>query len=576
MELSYIRFWIHLSLGFGFGLSLDMFLTPKITTRLRRRIALLKTSQSSRQILHLALCIFFTFAGSYFASWSYHHHDHFQWNWKMFLCLAGMNTVLRLCLLLAPQNFTLAESCIFSQALSLWTLDAIARTLYDGGTTISSSNTEDKDTFDSTMIYFLLQALIIGPFLIGIISYPFLRYYRDIFALSPWNNHRARVLLSCTFHGYFAYCVYFRIRPWVMLLSSKYHHHEANVEPFLWVLSFAFGNSRHLMVILWWIFCLALMVTGVRLIRSSSSDTSETKNFKSNKLQMLWFDFKRKYFHFIAVMMFAPALAAAPDLLALSFGVALASFVVLEYIRIFKLWIPVGSSDDLDQFLMSFTEQPLMPHKYEEQTRPATTTSSSSSMRKSNSEDSITKRKPSRLQQLSTEVPPSPMSPALFSTRSWDLGPLILSHIYLLLGCAIPLWLVESRSLTIRFHNSENGRAIELLGASSGIVSIGIADTFAAMVGHMFGRNKWFLNNPKRKKTIEGSIGCLLGCLIGWALMLSIDAIINGAYSVNEYQQLLFPLAITSLGIVLLEALSTQNDNILLPSWAVAFLLFFA
>lgn len=86
---------------------------------------------------------------------------------------------------------------------------------------------------------------------------------------------------------------------------------------------------------------------------------------------------KRKLFHALAVIMFVPGVLFELGFLQLAFGVALSGFIYLEYLRYFAVW-PWGKS--LHMFLTEFID-------------------------------------------------------------NRDLGPVILSHIYLLLGCASPVWL---------------------------------------------------------------------------------------------------------------------------------------
>ncbi|KAG0006681.1 hypothetical protein BGZ65_005236, partial [Modicella reniformis] len=67
-----------------------------------------------------------------------------------------------------------------------------------------------------------------------------------------------------------------------------------------------------------------------------------------------------------------------------------------------------------------------------------------------------------------------------------DCGPIILSHLYLLMGCAAPVWLAEQN----------------ILAGLSGIFALGVGDAMASIVGKRFGRHRW----PGTVKTVEGTV----------------------------------------------------------------------
>lgn len=74
-----------------------------------------------------------------------------------------------------------------------------------------------------------------------------------------------------------------------------------------------------------------------------------------------------------------------------------------------------------------------------------------------------------------------------------DGGPIILSHLYLLMGCATPVWLAE--------HH--------ILAGLSGIFSLGVGDAMASIVGKRFGRHRW----PGTIKTVEGTIAFVVSVM---------------------------------------------------------------
>ncbi|OLY84583.1 Dolichol kinase sec59 [Smittium mucronatum] len=73
-----------------------------------------------------------------------------------------------------------------------------------------------------------------------------------------------------------------------------------------------------------------------------------------------------------------------------------------------------------------------------------------------------------------------------------DSGTAVTSHFYLLLGCSISIWTSSSLSVP----------------SLSGLLTIGISDAVASIVGSKFGKHKWF----GTKKSVEGTLGNDGGC----------------------------------------------------------------
>ncbi|KAI9136656.1 hypothetical protein BKA69DRAFT_1033397, partial [Paraphysoderma sedebokerense] len=93
-----------------------------------------------------------------------------------------------------------------------------------------------------------------------------------------------------------------------------------------------------------------------------------------------------------------------------------------------------------------------------------------------------------------------------------DTGPAIISHIYLLLGCAVPLWLasfLDDGGINNSNGNEKKGVMV-VLPAIAGAVTLGIGDTMASIIGQRYGRIRY----PNSKKTVEGTIGFILGSLL--------------------------------------------------------------
>lgn len=123
-----------------------------------------------------------------------------------------------------------------------------------------------------------------------------------------------------------------------------------------------------------------------------------------------------------------------------------------------------------------------------------------------------------------------------------DSGELVLTHIFLLLGCGIPVFLC-------------NGSGVDgVTLKSSGIAMLAIGDTMASVVGVNFGRTKW----PGTKKSVEGTLGAFVGTWICSALTL-----LCSMSHARLMDYLL--LAIPSLFGALDEAFTSQIDNLTLP-----------
>ncbi|WWC89718.1 uncharacterized protein L201_004643 [Kwoniella dendrophila CBS 6074] len=192
---------------------------------------------------------------------------------------------------------------------------------------------------------------------------------------------------------------------------------------------------------------------------------------------------RRKFFHALAVVMFIPGIAVDPAFTHLSFSVAFAAFNFAEYIRYFALW-PFGVSVHL--FLNEFLD-----HK--------------------------------------------------------DSGTAILSHFYLLAGCASPLWLEGPTEIL----------------SYLGVLSLGIGDALASIVGRKIGRLRWTTSSGK---TVEGSIAFLVS-MLGCSGLLWLFGVVK-PFNPIQY-------TITTTLATLLEAFSDQNDNLILPmyGWALGILL---
>lgn len=185
-------------------------------------------------------------------------------------------------------------------------------------------------------------------------------------------------------------------------------------------------------------------------------------------------DRRRKFFHALVVVMFLPTLQRDPSLARLALTAALLLFLFCEMLRMTTL-PPIGAQ--VHAFLAPFTD-----------------------------------------------------------SRDTQ-GPVIVSHIFLLLGIALPLWLDCAPSWRI----------------CTGVVCLGCGDASASVFGGSIGRLRW----PQSRKTLEGTLAFIFAAVLGASVACSLDPATKTV-----------PFAgITGVATIAgaLEAFSGMNDNVVVP-----------
>jgi dolichol kinase len=161
-------------------------------------------------------------------------------------------------------------------------------------------------------------------------------------------------------------------------------------------------------------------------------------------------DTRRKVFHFMMVAMFLPATFVDPAFSALGLSIVLAVFLLLDLLR-------------------------------------------------------------------ASQLPPLSKPIATFLTPYVDgrdlRGPVVVSHIFLLIGCAIPLWL-SLAALPRTGQNALAGWELPTRDVSmvSGVVCVGLGDAAASLIGRRWGHRKWLWGGGK---SLEGSVAFGLAVFAG-------------------------------------------------------------
>lgn len=151
-------------------------------------------------------------------------------------------------------------------------------------------------------------------------------------------------------------------------------------------------------------------------------------------------------------------------------------------------------------------------------------------------------------------------------------GPVIVSHVFLLIGCSIPLWL----SLADTPRTGEGpwkgwDVAIRNVSMVSGVVCVGMGDAAASLTGRRFGRLRWFWGGGK---SVEGSVAFALavfGGLVaarGWIEVgrWQVDEAGGLANSNSAWPWTLGKAMLAAGGASATEAILTGcNDNVVVP-----------
>ncbi|KAL1595767.1 dolichol kinase [Paraconiothyrium brasiliense] len=174
-----------------------------------------------------------------------------------------------------------------------------------------------------------------------------------------------------------------------------------------------------------------------------------------------------------------------------------------------------------------------------------------------------------------SQLPPLSGPIATFLTPYVDgrdlRGPVVVSHIFLLIGCAIPLWL-SLAGVERRGEEPWSGWEVERrdLSMVAGVVCVGMGDAAASLIGRRYGRRKWPWAGGK---SLEGSlafavavtVGLVLGkvwLVVGWGPQTERTFVGLGLDGVKVVGK----AAVCAAGASLEEAVLTGgNDNVVVP-----------
>ncbi|KAL9096169.1 MAG: hypothetical protein Q9165_001692 [Trypethelium subeluteriae] len=155
-------------------------------------------------------------------------------------------------------------------------------------------------------------------------------------------------------------------------------------------------------------------------------------------------------------------------------------------------------------------------------------------------------------------------------------GPVVVSHMFLLIGCAIPLWLSlagvgrEGKGAWKGWEIPPGTTDVSML---AGVVCVGMGDAAASLVGRRFGRRKWLWTGGKSLEGSAAFVGAVTaGLLFGkaWLRFGGWEGVaaggIGGWGSWEEWSMVGLKASLAACGASLMEAVLTGgNDNVIVP-----------
>lgn len=401
---------------------------------------------------------------------------------------------------LVGSSLNAVELSLSSQALTAFTVYYLDK-----------QDREKEIPFQETFLF----AFLWGLFLAVLPAIPFLSKNVRLAKIKP--HHRPKNITKqrymCAIYAYISIAFV------VLTLVRSFLAHQLSSDPFIFLGSYLVEAPVRLALALYWAFITASGIivviyfwgskpvgglsgfpnSAMRLLRRSSMSThphEEEENDDDDDNDIFFegedtlaqraraLDRRRKFFHGLVVVLFLPTLNHEAALSYLALSLALAAFIFEEILRATVL-PPFGMA--IHKFLSGFTDH-----------RDKT-------------------------------------------------GHLVVSHLFLLIGVATPVWL----TMTGESKAGSNGNIAML----SGVLTLGAGDAAASIIGKKFGRHKW----PQSKKSIEGTMAFILAMMMGGFITQQIYT--NHAPGAFDWKRFSWSVVATGL----MEAVSTENDNLIIP-----------
>nr|XP_019710994.1 dolichol kinase EVAN isoform X2 [Elaeis guineensis] len=320
-----------------FGVLIFIFLVLKHSRNSASSFHVGSSRASRYSLLHTVLYVltcYLSFATKSDSGW-------FITNNLLWLLNHGLATVFLIqhILHMFPSCASLGEALLVTSGLVLYFGDMLGQTLLKINVFFLPSKLNFISYGTRSEIATVIQGFILGLLILPVFYKSLLQIWIYFVNLNKPEKQAAagwtyrRIGSSAVFYASLLVMLMVLVPAWMYFIQ------DFHVHPLLWVFSFVFTDPlKRLALCIYWIFVICASV--LRFYKIS----------KHSKIERILL---RKYYHLVAVLMFLPALLFQPFFLDLAFGAALAVFLVLEMIRVWKIW-PLGHL--VHQFMTAFTD----------------------------------------------------------------------------------------------------------------------------------------------------------------------------------------------------------------------------
>lgn len=371
------------------------------------------------------------------------------------------------------------------------------------------------DTGDHPFPEVFFFAFLWGLLLAVIPAIPFLKSNMRLARMKPQfrpkNAMKQRYTLALYAYLTIALVLVTLVRSWIL--------GQLGQDPFIFIFTYLLGSLTRLLLVIYWgvVASSGVIVviyfwgskpvggfsgfpdSALRLLRhSNSEDLHQTfeagdvffEEEDTSARRARALDRRRKFFHGLVVVLFLPTMNRDPELSYLALALAFTAFIFEEVVRATVL-PPFGLT--IHKFLSGFTD-----HRDKS-------------------------------------------------------GHLVVSHLFLLIGVAAPVWLTLTGDMSHDAGDESDRATRGSIAMLSGVLTLGAGDAAASIIGKKFGKHKW----PTLQKSMEGTLAFILAMMLGGCVTHAI----SGEGALIDWTR--FTISVIATGV--LEAVSTQNDNLVIP-----------